>query len=356
MTMIIRTSRSRTAGFTLIELLVSMAIITLLLLMLVQTSDSVTKTWTYTSSRVNQFREARDTFESITRRISQATLNTYWDYVDAAGLPPSDPKYLANPNSFVPVRYARSSELRFISGPATQIIGSTPARPSHAVFFQAPIGYTDNTSSYGELQNMLNTWGFFIEWGKDTDSRPDFITDQMARPKWRFRLMELMEPAESLSVYKFPTGKAWFQAPLVSTNPVRKRVLAENILFITILPEVSTAEGGAYSLTGASYTYDSTTAGANGTNPAYNTKNQLPPLIRVTMMALDEATFSRYQAMRGSGETTAPTWVDNKFQNGSDAGHNADVAAITTLLDSNHLKYRNFTTVVPIRGAKWSTN
>src|SRR5258708_3308729 len=113
---------TRSTGFTLVELLVSMGILSVLSIILVSITNSTASTWRYPTSRIEQFRGAETAFEGITRRLSQATLNTYWDYDS-----PSTPK-----------RYLRKSELRFISGrmtgkPADKPLLATSAlrRPTH---------------------------------------------------------------------------------------------------------------------------------------------------------------------------------------------------------------------------------
>jgi prepilin-type N-terminal cleavage/methylation domain-containing protein len=73
-------------GFTLVELLVSTAIIALIMLMLVQVTNNISAAWRGTAEKVDKFQGARDGFEAMTRRISQATLNTYWDYYDISGV------------------------------------------------------------------------------------------------------------------------------------------------------------------------------------------------------------------------------------------------------------------------------
>ena len=72
-------------AFTLVELMVSVVIVMLLMLLLLTITDATRKTWVTTTARAEQFRGARAGFESMTRRLSQATLNTYWDYFDASG-------------------------------------------------------------------------------------------------------------------------------------------------------------------------------------------------------------------------------------------------------------------------------
>jgi len=342
-------------GFTLVELLVSMAILTLLVLMLASMIDATRRTWSYTSSKVEQFRDAREAFESITRKLSQATLNTYWDYDNPAA----------------PTKYQRQSELRFISGNATALTGSSNS-PTHAVFFQAPLGYVSSGSaatSYSTLDNLLNTWGYFIEFADDSLSRPSFITAQVTPYRSRFRLMELMEPSDTLTLYNFTsgtngtgqfknsiyTGHDWFTTPLgLSARPVR--VLAENILALVILPKLSSADQAAGGYTDSSlaptYLYDTT---ATASDPNLNPKNQLPPVVQVTLVALDEASYNRYQA-----GTAMPDLVAGLFQapgdttNSSNPGYAKDMQTLETTLRANKLNYRIFTTNVSLKAAKWS--
>ena len=137
--------------------------------------------------------------------------------------------------------------------------------------------------------------------------------------RFRFRVMELMEPSDSLSLYKYTsgsnsyTGATWFTDPLgLSPRPVH--VLAENIVALVLMPKLSVgdiaglnAAGGTYgdtSLVGTGaaddYLYDST-----GTNmPSANLKdanldpvNQLPPVVQVTMVAVDETSANLLQAV-----------------------------------------------------------
>ncbi|MEY5011661.1 MAG: hypothetical protein RLZZ253_2800, partial [Verrucomicrobiota bacterium] len=52
-------SSSRAAGFTFVELLASSTLIVLLMLVLVSMTDATTKTWQYTSRKIEQFQGAR---------------------------------------------------------------------------------------------------------------------------------------------------------------------------------------------------------------------------------------------------------------------------------------------------------
>ena len=359
--------RGRTA-FTLVELMVSMAIITLLMLLLVTITDATRKTWVSTTARAEQFRGARTGFEAITRRLSQATLNTYWDYFDASG----NARSPANASGFVPARYARQSELRFISGPAASL-GLPGTCPGHAVFFQAPLGFVADTTTFSRMENLLNTWGYFVQFGADQDLRPSFVTQTVMPYRYRFRLMEMMQPSEKMTIYQEEVGaggnsaytsRSWFTTPFAE-KPQPARVLAENIIALVILPKLTPDDQAAGNYKDGSlapsYLYDSTGTGMATLNDKnLNPKNQLPPVIQVTMIAVEEASFSRFQRTA----TTMPTALGlsglfttvGSTTDPTSPGYAKDLQTLqTNLLTSKPaLTYRIFTTNVSIKGAKWS--
>ncbi|MCE9608783.1 MAG: Verru_Chthon cassette protein C [Chthoniobacter sp.] len=342
--------------------MVSTAIIALLMLILVTMTEATRKTWISTTSRAEEFRGARTAFESMTRRLSQSTLNTYWDYFDASGISRTPD----NSNSFIPARYARQSELRFISGQASALGLPSSSCPTHAVFFQAPLGFVSDTTTYSRMENLLNTWGYFVQFGDDSLLRPAFVTKQLAPYRYRFRLTELMEPSESLSLYKeelsvggnsFYTTRSWYQIPF-ATSPRPARVLAENIVALVLLPKLTPYDqkAGNYSdgSLAPSYLYDSTTTTSDRN---LNPKNQLPPVIQVTMIAVDETSFTRLQKAATSmpalglsslfvtvGDTVDPTKT----------GLAKDLQTLQTTLQTNKLTYRVFSTNVSLKAAKWS--
>lgn len=368
---------SRRPGFTLVELLVSMAILVLLLLVLVSMTDATRKTWSYTNSRIEQFRNAREAFESITRKLSQATLNTYWDY-----------HYPNNDTTQPPDSYIRQSELRFISGDAATLTGSSNTQ-THAVFFQAPMGYVSDTADYSNLENLLNTWGYFIEFGSDSSMRPAFINSipNVSAEHYRFRLMELMEPSDSLTLYNEEAAaggnslyklKTWFTIPFSkggATRPVRP--LAENIVALVLLPKLTSGDQTAGNYTDASlapnYLYDSTGTGMNTlSDKNLDPVNQLPPIVQVTMVAVDETTFNRLVPAVPSGHP-APAMPDlglsKLFNQASDYQKDLDQLQANLLQGSftdngqtytpsvtvaSKLNYRLFTTNVSLKAAKWS--
>jgi uncharacterized protein (TIGR02599 family) len=369
--------RSRCAAFTLVEMLVSTAIVALLVVMLAGILQQTSTVWSRTTGKIEQFREARGAFENMTLRISQATLNTYWDY-----------QYVGAGPARTPQRYMRRSELRFISGPVDQLIDPNPTnrrRLTHATFFQAPLGVVENVK-YKGFENLLCTWGYFVEVGGDLDYRPRFLDEELAPQKHRSRLIETWVAAERNLIYRHTSGvqgsivraitysgKDWFRDPLnLSAPPVH--VLAENILALVLTPrlapedeeEVLGTSGRRTDLSplAPNYLYDTSPVG--GANPAdsrhsdgrLNPVAQLPPVIQVTMVAIDEASALR------SGPSALdqdPFLLADRFKRSADyskdllrSDDSASGDSLEDRLIEARANYRIFTTNVIIRGSKWS--
>ena len=331
------------AAFTLVELLVSMVVLMVLVVVMGSMLTMTTKTWRSTRGKIEQFRQARDAFESLTRRISQSTLNTYWDYLDASGAARTP----SNSGNFTATRYARQSELRFISGPGLAgTATSTPPRPTHSIFFLAPLGIASD-SGYTDLQTLLNTWGYFIEYSDDK-LHPTFLTPPVRN---RFRLVELMLPSESMTIYSHTagnatySGKEWFTDALTATTPP-VHVVAENVIALVLLPKLTPEEDPTGTALSANYTYSSTVSSSNAT---INSKNQLPPVVMMTMVAIDETSAKR---MSDADNTNLQSQLGGLF---SDATmYSADLATLEAYLVSKRINYRTFTSNISIKGAKWS--
>jgi uncharacterized protein (TIGR02599 family) len=346
-------SRGTDSGFTLVELLVAAGILSLLVALLLNMVTQTSKTWKATSGKIEQFREARDAFDSVTRRVSQATLNSYLDY--------------DNPTN--PTSYVRKSELRFLSGPSTNILGALATNiTSMAIFFQAPNGFSTNSSN-SILQNALNTWGYFIEYAADTNSRPGFLPTGTPAPRYRYRLMELMEPTESLSIYNYTsgltnsnyTGIDWIANSLGTTSNRPAHVVAENVIAMILLPKISPNDQtngiGAHSLA-TNYVYDSsinmnsTVSSPSNANAILNTHNQLPPVVQVTLIAVDEASAIRFPNIYSNIPLTFSS--SNWFSNA--AAFQADLSNCQIFLSKSQINFRVFTTDVMLKGAKWSSS
>ena len=197
------------AAFTLLEMVLAMTVVVLALMVVVQAMARVQDTWKMTHSKVRQAQDARAGMETMSRTIVSATLNGRWEIADA-----DDPKYLR-----------RQSDLHFVCGPASVLLKKSDVMTGHSIFFQAPYGYSgpvDSESSttttsttqkteYETLPDVLNAWGYFVEFGPDPVKLPPFITGDrraagLAPKRYRFRLMEFRQPAHELALFQMDTS------------------------------------------------------------------------------------------------------------------------------------------------------
>ncbi|HEX4086014.1 MAG TPA: Verru_Chthon cassette protein C [Chthoniobacteraceae bacterium] len=344
------------AAFTLIEMLVSVAILSLILVVVASIADQTRRTWSFTNSKIEQFSGARTAFETVTRQLSQATLNSYWDYVNASGVARSS----SNASTFIPASYARQSELRFVTGFTANLAAGLPQnsnpRPFHAVFFQAPLGYSEPMASTGVqltgLDSLLNSLGYFVEFNSDTSYEPSFLgTVNTIKPRYRFRLMQFLEPANSFSVYSYTSGQPtydkmqWFESAFGTPGATPDHILAENILALILLPKLSAEEDPTGASIAPAYAYDT----ANATDQT--TINQLPPEVQLTLVAIDEASANRLAVLNGSNMPPVLSG-SNLFTSASQ--YSADIQTVETTLTQQHINFRLFTTNAIIRAAKWS--
>jgi uncharacterized protein (TIGR02599 family) len=378
------------AAFTLVELLVSMVLLILIVAIVLQMSDQTGKIWRSSAAKIQAFQEARAGFEAMTRKLSQATLNTYYDYYDVKNrarksLTGSD---LIN---FTPTRYDRTSDLHFISGQAETLLNAS-AKPvvtqTHAVFFQAPLGYS---VAYQRLDNALNSCGYFLQFGDAPEMVPDHVSKTPGyQPRYRFRLMEFMQRTEQSGIYDpaAKTPNVWFTDNAATSS----RVLAENVIALVLLPKLSPREddpkrSGKGVAIAPNYNYNSridlaaaSDASWVGATPAFppdqftayasdgslihaSRHHQMPPTMRVAMIVLDEASAGRLQG-GGSG---VPAAIDlhatGLFTDA--ANMDADIQAVEDICNAktgNHtgnrqrLTYRVFSTEILMREAKWSND
>jgi len=345
--------------------MVSLSVLTILLLVSAQVIGQVQSTWSASNARTSQFKEARTAFDILTRNISQATLNTYIDYEN---------NYLAiaggaSAAAAAPGNYVRMSDLHFRCGPAATLVsggGGGSFTPGHAVFFQAPLGVSNDPTLVG-LDRLLCARGYFVQFSSDEAWVPSFITGGALR--FRYRLMEFSPPTEMNSIYaavQTPDGKiapTWFAsagaaAPSGGMIPTTRPV-ADNIVALIISPRrEATSDQERESATGPTsiandYNYDSSViANATPTSPQ-GTQNLLPPLIRVVLIAIDDKSAQRLEQLNGSegtpplGEQLTPIFTN---------AHELDdeVKEVVTILQTQKLNYRVFSATVQLRGAKWS--
>ena len=351
-------------AFTLVELLVSMTITIVLLTLMVQMISSSQQVWCRTKAQTEAFRGARVAFESMARQLAQATMNSYWDY--------------NNPTT--PTLYVRQSELHFVSGPAETLIGTGQNVAGHAVFFQAPFGFSNiptNTPSAG-LDQLLNCWGYIVKYDSDLAQRPAFLS---AKPQLalhpdmkRFRLMEFRQSADQLKLFQLNTPAtttpptmpsplladaktatdlyAWFRTPLNTAS----QTLADNILAVFIQPQLPTTTPSLPAPT--DYVYDTRAyqlvpSSLSITARVAQSRHQLPPQLKLTVIAMEEKYWNSLST--GAADKMAAnllTLVNTKlFQD--PANFDKDMQALEAALLALHIQYRVFTTTIAIRAAKW---
>jgi len=330
-------SESNRAAFTLVEMLVAMVLFAMIMLVILAITQTTGNAWRDSRSKVDAFQGARQAFEKMTRSLSQATLNTYYDYFDASGARRTE----ANRLSFTPATYGRYSDLHFISGKSL-----VPGQVTHSLFFQTPTGYANDTQ-YQTMDTLLNACGFYIVHGQDS-LRPAFLDSLPNAPAndTRFRLMQFLQPSEQLTVYSSSSGANWFQSPLAgNSSPVEQ--LAANMIAFVVLPRKSTGDAAqsAGNLLSTDYEYDSRAAGASASvqSPTYN---QLPPLIEIILVAIDEKSARR---MEEQNLQIPPSLFSQAPMIES------DLVTLENFLNQNRLVYRTFRTMVPLRNSKWSS-
>jgi len=362
------------SAFSLVEMLVAVVITSLLLMLMVQMLGSTQLAWKNTRSSVGSFRDARNAFETISRRVSQATLNAYWGYNDPAN----------------PIFYQRQSELHFVSGPAQTLLPLQPLSPGHALFFQAPLGIAESTEVQ-RLEDTLNTIGYWVAFGSDLDHRPAWLQkDTVTHPeRRRFRLMEFRPPTEKLDLYRMVDDPAspgkqrpwievqtaqntlyqWFNNYLLAhSHPIADHIFAifiEPLNPVPVVPTTGTSPPPPASLV-PDYHYDSRRH-QWVTDPRANiSRHQMPPRLQLTLLALDEDTWLplTQEQMTQHATSLAKFMKEKVFQGLKGTPTEAklreqtktDLQIIDAELKKIGLRSRTFTAVVNIRAAKWITS
>jgi uncharacterized protein (TIGR02599 family) len=393
-------------GFSLLELMVSISILLVVMVVLLQVTGAVGEIWKTSTGKISAFQNSRSAFASITRTLAQATLNTYNDYVQESPLGSGNFVYRtsANASTFTPTKFARASELHFMSGPAATppngIVPNATAtlNPGHAVFFQAPLGFSDD-EDLSSLNRTLNSIGFYIQYAKvDNSILPPWLHTVLGK-NYRFRLVQIVQPTEQFSVYTSTTPPTspppgvvgydtlWtnaFAMPSgsLATGQPRPRVLAEDVCLLVIRPrlapqdEVSAATqlgmtynpatdpGVVGSILAPNYHYDSRSWEANygsarvASAPNFSvrkeiTRNQTPPIIDVALIGLDRRTLTRFDFTGATppSEFNVPTGLFTDARN-----YEADLQTYSQQLSDARIKHRIFRTAVELQGAKWSNS
>ncbi len=347
------------SAFSLIELMVAMSILSVLLLMMTALLEQVQKSWSVSESRISQFREARVAFDLMAKSIGQASLNTYWDNVfDEDG---------------VIQGYAPTSELHFIVLDKAQSqlpSGKTQSPLGHAIFFQAPLGFSE---TYRNLNSLFNGRGYLVSYGSDKRFKPSFI---QSKDRYRYRLMEFRPPAEANQVWadgdeeRSKNGEAeytqWYKQSMGVSEDREKgdfesylNPLAENIIAIVLSPRDSLAKAGdsrgsASDEIAPNYFFDSNDKErqTDPKDPFSVHAQQVPPLLRLSMVAISEAAMIRLEGDGGGEPSDISRALSGLFQRVGQ--YDKDVETLSERLNEKRIDHKIFSTMVMMRSAKWT--
>jgi uncharacterized protein (TIGR02599 family) len=326
-----RSNRAR-AGFTLLEVFATLVVLMLALTALAQFMASIESSWS--SAATDPFAEAAAAFEMVTQNLATATLDPYRDYADASGAFRTSASA-----AFTPDHLAGRSDLAFVCGPsggASGLLASTGrTTATTSVFFVEPAGQTQLYAQEG-LDHLENALGYFVEFGGDTDA-PLFFTGA-TRQRWR--LKQVVQPSESLQVFNSTTSAPWISQ--LAGSSAAPAILAENVIALVVLPERAATDTGTP--IAPAYAYDS----RDTTNPL--TLAQLPPRLRVALVAIDEASAQKLASVNGA---TAPPLVPATFF--QDATRiDRDLAALDASLGAAKINHRIFQRDFDITTSAWS--
>jgi len=311
-----------------------MTIFIVLIALLFTIINQVANVMRQSTRQIETFQSARIGFDLMTHTLSQATLNTYLDY----------------DNSLFPTNYLRKADLDFVIGAAGSPTGGGTfpgtAGTGQTVFFQGPIDYTTNITTgsnpngYSGLESLLNTVGYYVSFTTNSGIPAHVHT---ASNPYRYRLMQMLVPAEDNTIYT-ATGNAWFTDPSLQSYfmPV-----ADNVIALIIRPQ-NPITTPATDIT-TDYTYDSNLNATTYPQPV--TAKQLPPLLQVTMVAIDEATAKRLDT-GATQPAVISAALSGKFT--SVASYATDLQNLELALTSAHIAYKIFSSNVPLRESKWT--
>jgi uncharacterized protein (TIGR02599 family) len=178
---------NRMRGFTLVELLVGMTISVILIIIMLAVMTQMSSSVRTADSKIDAFRSAQAGFDLMTQKLSDATLNTYYDY----------------DSQVAPTTYLRRSDLHFLieqNANLTTVFPSANAHSGQSVFFQAPTGYS-NSSTYANTPGLLNACGYFIQYGPNSGYWPSIFTTSNQTAHYRYRLMQSIQATEFNSIF-----------------------------------------------------------------------------------------------------------------------------------------------------------
>lgn len=310
----------------MLEIVVAMGISALLFWLLLAAVNQFSNTARRASGGASAFDEARAAVGEIRRTLEAATLNPYWAVsYDADGYPGG---------------YHRQSDLHFLGLPAADLFPAGSAVSGDALFFQAPLGYEAANPEPGAVLNAL---GYFVEW-RDTRRDNPVSPSPAPAPRWRFQLREIRQAAEALAVMlPGAGGNQWVRDAIAGEASVP---VAENIAWMRLRFRWPLSGSEAMG-----YRWESRLWDGDGTAPQPAQSHQVPPVVDIALLALDESTAAR---LEDHGSTPPSLPLQNLFAD--PAALDADLRTLEERLAAQWpgSAFRILRATVGIRSAKWS--
>ncbi|HEY0256786.1 MAG TPA: hypothetical protein VGC39_05020, partial [Candidatus Methylacidiphilales bacterium] len=169
------------------------------------------------------------------------------------------------------------------------------------------------------------------------EAGPSFLP---AHHSWRWRLKEIAQPSESLQIFMPAPALTWIQETVQKSATLP--ILAENIITLIVLPERAASDSGAP--LSPDFRYDSRDAG----NPL--TRNQLPPRVRLVLIAMNETSAQRLAARYGANPP--PLVPENLFREADRL--DADLTALDGMLTAQKVEHRVFQRHILLPSSAWS--
>lgn len=264
-------------GWTLVEVLVSMSILALLVVVMAEALNTTQRSWLANRSAAERRQAVDSATGALSRELRQATLQARAGYDTTLN------------------QVVRDSDLHFVCGPAVELMSGVSGVCGDAVFFQRP-------AADGNVQRALQARGFFVQYGGDEAWRPSFPTATPVRR--RFRLLQFHQPAASLTLFR-PTSVIgqtsrlaqvtsradlyqWFAQPVSDSTAYASMVsvVAENVVAMI----VQATPGSARCYDTRRYQWEA------GSADAVVSRHQLPGMMDLTLVMVDEAAWARLAA------------------------------------------------------------
>jgi uncharacterized protein (TIGR02599 family) len=155
--------------------------------------------------------------------------------------------------------------------------------------------------------------------------------------------MQACRSTENLQTYQ-KVNSGWVSGINASAAPI-----AENIIFMAVWPRLSPNTDPEGDDLTQNFAYNSRGWSGPGSQPP--SSNQLPPMLQLTIVAIDEKAAARLCTQSSPpGDLTGA--LNGLFTKSNAEDFQEDLANLQATLNEKRISHRVFTTLVPIRESK----